>query len=146
GGPVQRDTIHILHQYPDLMGGLKVLNGVYWGGDFEKAIELIRTGDIKEENIRFFIGYSGWGEGQLDEELKEKTWLTVEATKNILFHQPVGETWKEALLLMGGEYKTLINYPIDPSLNYLSIDAHLITSNVLNFSKNNNAGPYYKNN
>jgi putative transcriptional regulator len=117
GGPVQRDTIHILHQYPDQMGGIRVLNGVYWGGDFEKAIELIRTGEVKEENIRFFIGYSGWGEGQLDEELKEKTWLTSEATKNILFHQPALETWKEALRMMGGEYKTLINYPIDPSLN-----------------------------
>lgn len=117
GGPVQRDTIHILHQYPDLMGGLEVLNGVYWGGNFEKAVELIRSGEIKKDHIRFYVGYSGWGDGQLDNELEQKTWLTVEATKKILFHQPIENTWQEALRLMGGEYEMLINYPIDPSLN-----------------------------
>jgi putative transcriptional regulator len=35
----------------------------------------------------FFLGYSGWSNGQLNEELKEKTWLTVSATRNLIFHQ-----------------------------------------------------------
>ena len=43
GGPVQTDTIHFLHQYPDLIqGGYQVIDGIYWGGNFEKALELIR--------------------------------------------------------------------------------------------------------
>src|SRR5882672_6795518 len=80
GGPVQMDTIHFLHQYPSLIpGGLEVMKGVYWGGDFEKAVTLIKNGEIEVGKIRFFIGYSGWGDGQLKEELKEKTWLTVKA-------------------------------------------------------------------
>src|SRR3954469_14533373 len=79
GGPVQMDTIHFLHQYPDLIpGGFEVINGVYWGGDFETAIELIKDGKIDTDHIRFYVGYSGWGEGQLNDELQEKTWLTVE--------------------------------------------------------------------
>ena len=45
GGPVQTDTIHFLHQYPDLIeGGYPVTEGIYWGGDFERALELIRQG------------------------------------------------------------------------------------------------------
>jgi putative transcriptional regulator len=118
GGPVQMDTIHFLHQYPDLIpGGFKVINGVYWGGNFERAIELIRSGEIDTNNIRFYVGYSGWGDGQLEEELKEKTWLTIEANRNIVFHQPTEETWKEAIKMMGGDYEMMINFPIDPRLN-----------------------------
>lgn len=118
GGPVQMDTIHFLHQHPHLIpGGFKVINGVYWGGNFEKAIELIRSGEIERDQIRFYVGYSGWGEGQLDDELKEKSWLTVEGNRQIVFHQPYEEIWKESLRLMGGEYEMLINFPIDPRLN-----------------------------
>ena len=60
GGPVQMDTIHFLHQYPlQIPGGFQVVDDVYWGGNFETAIALIRSGDIDMNKIRFFIGYSG---------------------------------------------------------------------------------------
>lgn len=118
GGPVQVDTIHFLHQYPDkIPGGFKVLDDVYWGGDFETAITLIKEGVIQANKIRFYIGYSGWGVGQLDDELKEKSWLTVEANRKIVFHQEINEIWKDSLRTLGGEYEMLINFPIDPQLN-----------------------------
>lgn len=118
GGPVQTDTIHFLHQYPDLIpGSYEVLNGIYWGGDFKKALELIQSGEIDQKHIRFYIGYSGWGEGQLEEELKEKAWLLTEGKDSIVFHQPATEIWKEALKSMGGDYVMMINFPIDPGLN-----------------------------
>ncbi len=79
GGPVQMDTIHFFHQYPDkILGSYEILNGIYWGGDFELAIQLLRSGEIDSSKIRFFIGYSGWSEGLLLEELKQKSWLTAE--------------------------------------------------------------------
>ena len=83
GGPVQPDTIHFLHQYADIPGSLEVLKGVYWGGDFDQIIEMIKTGIISPDKIRFFIGYSGWGNNQLDDEMKEKSWLTVKATRKL---------------------------------------------------------------
>ena len=44
GGPVQMDTLHFLHQYPDkIPGGFEVIDGVYWGGEFETAVELLRN-------------------------------------------------------------------------------------------------------
>lgn len=118
GGPVQMDTIHFLHQYPDkIPGSQEVQKGIYWGGDFETAITLLQNGSIDKSKIRFFIGYSGWSDGQLTNELKDKSWLTVEANRNIVFHKEAEEIWKESLKLLGGDYEQLVNYPIDPQLN-----------------------------
>ncbi len=118
GGPVQMDTIHFLHQYPDkIPGSQEVQKGIYWGGDFETAITLLQNGSIDKSKIRFFIGYSGWSDGQLTNELKDKSWLTVEANRNIVFHKEADEIWKESLKLLGGDYEQLVNYPIDPQLN-----------------------------
>ena len=118
GGPVQMDTIHFLHQYPDeIPGGLEVINGVYWGGDFEKVVEMIKNEELEQNKIRFYIGYSGWSSGQLDDELKEKSWLTVKATRKLVFHRKFEEIWKEALKHLGGDYEMMINFPIDPQLN-----------------------------
>jgi putative transcriptional regulator len=118
GGPVQQDTIHFLHQYPDdIPGGQEILKGVYWGGDFDKMVELIRSKSLDPARIRFYIGYSGWGSGQLDDELKEKSWLTVKATRKLVFHVNFEEIWKESLKMLGGDYEMMINFPIDPQLN-----------------------------
>ena len=118
GGPVQMDTIHFLHTVPDLIdGGVAVNNGIYWGGNFETAISLLRQGIINSENIRFFLGYSGWGEGQLTDEMKEKSWLTGTANSKLVFKVETAEIWKSALKQLGGDYEMMINYPIDPQLN-----------------------------
>jgi putative transcriptional regulator len=118
GGPVQTDTIHFLHQYPDLIqGGYEVTDGIFWGGDFEKALALIRSGQIKAGKIRFYIGYSGWAGGQLDDELKEKSWLSVKANQQLIFHKKTEEIWKEAIRQLGGNYLMMINFPTDPQLN-----------------------------
>src|SRR5690349_11258869 len=114
GGPVQMDVIHFLHQYPTLIkGGFPVMENVYWGGSFDTAINLIRSGEIDMNKIRFFIGYSGWSKGQLNDELKEKSWLTVKATRKLIFHKEIDSVWKDALRLLGGDYEMMVNFPID---------------------------------
>jgi putative transcriptional regulator len=118
GGPVQMDTIHFLHQYPEkIPGGYEIAEGIFWGGDFDIAIQMIRKGEVNLQRIRFYIGYSGWGTGQLNDELKEKSWLTVKASRKIIFHKETEEIWKESLKLLGGDYEMMINFPIDPQLN-----------------------------
>lgn len=118
GGPVQMDTIHFLHQYPnEIPGSQEVIKGVYWGGDFDMVVQMIRKKEIDENKIRFFIGYSGWGSGQLDDELNEKSWLTVKAVSKLIFHKKHDEIWKDALKQLGGDYEMMINFPIDPQLN-----------------------------
>jgi len=118
GGPVQVDTIHFLHQYPELIpGGKEVMEGVYWGGDFEIITQLVKKNKIDLSKIRFFLGYSGWSEGQLNNEIKEKTWLSVSATQRLVFHPYPDEIWKDSLKHLGGDYEMMINFPIDPQLN-----------------------------
>jgi len=118
GGPVQMDTIHFLHQYPDeIPGSQEVIKGVYWGGDFNMVIQMIRKKEIDENKIRFFIGYSGWGSGQLNGELNEKSWLTVKAVRKLIFHKKHEEIWKDSLKQLGGDFEMMINFPIDPQLN-----------------------------
>ena len=118
GGPVQMDTVHFLHQYPnEIPGGFEVIKGVYWGGDFELLVNMIKNEKIDLNKIRFFVGYSGWSDGQLKNELTEKSWLTVQATRKLIFHRNFEEIWKDSLKELGGDYEMMVNFPIDPQLN-----------------------------
>ena len=94
-----------------------MIKGVHWGGDFDMVMQMIKKNEIDANKIRFFIGYSGWGEGQLNEELTGKSWLTVKAIRKLVFHKKHDEIWKDALKQLGGDYEMMINFPIDPQLN-----------------------------
>lgn len=118
GGPVQMDTIHFLHQYPDLIPeSVKVGNDIFWGGNFETVTALLKSNSIETDKIKFFIGYSGWSEGQLSGELEEKSWLTVKANSRLVFKTGYDEIWKSSLKVLGGGYERMIHFPIDPQLN-----------------------------
>jgi len=118
GGPVQIDTLHFLHQYPEAIpGSFEICKGIYWGGDFDMVVDLIKNKKIQPNKIRFFVGYSGWSNGQLVSELNEKSWLTVKAIRKLVFHKKVDEIWKDSLKHLGGDFEMLINFPIDPQLN-----------------------------
>ena len=118
GGPVQMNTIHFLHQYPDLIPeSVKVSDDIYWGGNFETVAALIKNNSINLSKIKFFIGYSGWTNGQLNDEIDEKSWLSVQANSSLVFKTASNEIWKSSLKKMGGEYERMSNYPIDPQLN-----------------------------
>jgi putative transcriptional regulator len=49
--------------------------------------------------------------------LKEKSWLTVPASRPLVFHKKPDEIWKDALRQKGGDYEMMVNFPIDPQLN-----------------------------
>lgn len=118
GGLVQTDTLHFIHQLPELIpGSQQIANGIYWGGDFSLLSTMLINKTIDTSKIRFYLGYSGWGDGQLNDEMKEKSWLTVNGTQKLVFHSDINSIWKDALKQMGGKYEQLVNYPIDPQLN-----------------------------
>ncbi len=118
GGPVEKDTIHFIHQYPDLIpGSYQLDHDMYWGGDFEILIALIKKKQIDFSKLKFFIGYSGWSAGQLEEEMNEKSWLTSSANSKIIFETKADNIWKESVKQLGEAYKEIIHYPIDPQLN-----------------------------
>lgn len=118
GGPVQPDSLQFVHNYPDLInGGKKIKEGVFTGGNFESTIACLNAHELNRNKIKFFVGYSGWGPEQLDSEMKIDSWLTVPMTDRLLFNVEAENIWKESLTELGGEYTTLINYPLDPQLN-----------------------------
>ena len=118
GGPVQTNSLQFIHQFGDLIpDGDTVLKNTNWGGNFESMVIHLKNNDLDFEKIRFFIGYSGWSAGQLEEEMKENTWLTVAATEQLLFATRPEDIWKESLRELGGDYEMMINFPLDPQLN-----------------------------
>lgn len=119
GGPVQQDTLHFVHrQIPGLEGGAGIAKGVQWGGSFEQLLGLMEAGKLDPQDLKFFLGYSGWSEGQLEEELAQNTWIIYKsATAADIFDTQPDVLWRECLKKMGGKYKILSNYPTDPRLN-----------------------------
>ncbi len=118
GGPVEQNTLHFIHRLGNQVeGAIEIGNGIYWSGDFDNVKTLINIGVIKEQDIRLFVGYSGWGAGQLDNEMKRNSWITSETNANFIFDTPSDQFWRAILKSMGGEYKVLSNYPTDPRLN-----------------------------
>lgn len=119
GGPVQQDTLHFIHREPGkLEGGVDMGNDLYWGGSFEQLLLLMEAGAVEMGNFKFFVGYSGWGKGQLKEELEQNAWIVYKAAtaKDVFDTQP-DTLWRECLKRMGGKYKIISNYPTDPRLN-----------------------------
>jgi putative transcriptional regulator len=118
GGPVGKEQMFFIHCMPELItGGIMIQKDLYWGGDFEQVKQLVQSNLIDPKRIKFIVGYSGWEAGQLEEEMKEKSWLIAPATKSLVFQEHAEDIWKNAVKLLGDEFKQIINYPLDPSLN-----------------------------
>ncbi|MFM2376381.1 MAG: hypothetical protein RLZZ165_1478 [Bacteroidota bacterium] len=118
GGPVQQDSLHFIHRISSLAEeGDEVTPGVFWGGDFEKLKRMVRLGIVKSEDVRFFVGYSGWGPSQLEQEMEMKSWIIASRPDEFAFAPRAESLWGEILQRMGGRYKAMANYPVDPSQN-----------------------------
>ncbi len=118
GGPVEPSSLFYIHTKGDILtDSVKVFDNIHLGGDFEKLKELMDLGLITDSDIRFFIGYSGWGKHQLDDELKEKSWLVTETTSEAVMQATDKHLWEQALKELGDRFSMLANFPEDPSLN-----------------------------
>ncbi|SHG73301.1 putative transcriptional regulator [Salegentibacter echinorum] len=119
GGPVEQDNLYFIHKVPQLIpDSVEIANGIYWGGNFEAVIELISQDLISKNEIRFFLGYSGWDAKQLDEELTTHSWIitTNEDSKDII-ERPYSSFWKDKMVQLGGEYLLWSNAPANPNYN-----------------------------
>ena len=119
GGPVEQDNLYFIHKVPHLIDdSIEISDGIYWGGDFEKIVELINNNTITESDIRFFLGYSGWASLQLDQELTSKSWVVVKNEyQSDIIQKSTTAFWKEKMIELGGEYLIWSNSPENPILN-----------------------------
>ncbi|MCD8185851.1 MAG: YqgE/AlgH family protein, partial [Rikenellaceae bacterium] len=98
GGPVHTHTLNYIHRLgasliPD---AYPVANGIYWGGDYDLIRQLIETGELFPDQIKFFLGSAGWEADQLHEELRSGAWGVIEGEDTeILGH--THNLWYEAV-------------------------------------------------
>lgn len=119
GGPVEPDNLFYIHTLgSQISKSIPITDSLYWNGDFEEVVQLLEAGKLNEENIRFFLGYSGWSEGQLEAELEEKSWEPfIEKTPLELIKMPIDRMWQECMIALGGTYLLWSNAPDNPRFN-----------------------------
>lgn len=102
GGPVQRDTLHFVHTLGDVLSdSIHVVDDLYWGGDFAQLTDMIGGGVATPQTVRFFLGYSGWGVDQLQEEYAEGTWVLAPLESSLVFATPPDRAWQRAMRRKG---------------------------------------------
>ncbi len=118
GGPVHVNNLFYVHSKGDIISdSLKIMEGVYWGGSIDDIRRLIASGELTSNDIRFYAGYSGWQPKQLDDEMKENSWIVLDGQKRYVFGLRPNSLWKKIVLKLGDEYAPWINYPYDPNMN-----------------------------
>lgn len=116
GGPVQADTLQVIHRFGERVpGAMRVGDGVAFGGD-PGAIADAAAADPGAP-LRFVLGYAGWGPGQLDAEIAEDSWVVVPATSRRVFDADPPTLWRRVLRAEGGDVASLADQPPDPSWN-----------------------------
>ncbi|MGN7204049.1 YqgE/AlgH family protein [Pedobacter sp. SAFR-022] len=119
GGPVANDTIHFIHRaYEKMNDGELIAPGIYWGGNFETLKVLLAGNMLSQHEVKFFIGYSGWAEAQLLEEISQNTWIVSDKyDADVLFSGNEEEVWRDVIVNLGPKYAHVVNFPQNPNLN-----------------------------
>lgn len=119
GGPVEQDNLYFIHNIPELIpDSIEISNGIFWGGNFELTKKLINEGKISKNNIRFFLGYTGWDSNQLENEMQSNSWIiSKNIYKNKIISKSSARFWKEKISELGGDYLIWSNAPENPTLN-----------------------------
>ena len=117
GGPVQTDTLHLLHRHQRILGGQEICPGIYWGGNPDALQDFVENHPYDESELRLYVGYAGWSPGQLADELEQHSWIVAEPTVDLLFDTPAPNLWRKAIESLGRDFAFLAQLPTDPQLN-----------------------------
>ncbi len=118
GGPVKPEILQVLHPYgEELSGSLKIVDGVWLGGDIEILQNGFEDGTFEPESCRFFLGYSGWGEDQLATEFDMHSWLRVAGDADLILHTTPDVVWNRAIRRLAENDPLYTNFPDFPSGN-----------------------------
>tara|TARA_Y100000994_G_scaffold57198_1_gene46357 strand:- start:5458 stop:6006 length:549 start_codon:yes stop_codon:yes gene_type:complete len=116
GGPVDDESsLFFIHRYPDLIrGSQEIKDGVFWGGEIEDVSKGLKSGEISKNEITFFLGYTGWEENQLLQEINEGSWIQHNIDLNQLKDNM---NWSNLLIQINKEYEVWATAPSDFHLN-----------------------------
>jgi putative transcriptional regulator len=118
GGPVQTNTLHYVHTLGDIIpGSVKVIGNIFWGGEFNIIKRLLESGSLNNDNIRFFLGYSGWQSNQLEDELNDNAWVVAEISPEEIMTPMNKFFWNKTLNKLGKKFQMWANFPENPQMN-----------------------------
>jgi len=118
GGPVSPSMVFFLCRSPSAAGKLdEVCSGVYFGSNLETLKSLYSSLENPEQDIRFYLGYSGWSGGQLAEEMEQNSWLVQRANEQFIFLDSESSIWPQAVNSLGEKYQYLTKAPVNPQWN-----------------------------
>lgn len=126
GGPVQQEYLFALHSgFPDQLQSEHAsapADGVVFEPVTESVVDFLKhqwpnLPESERPRIHLFAGYSGWGGGQLENELKAGAWVVLRATSDIVFYPDPAEGWRQALSRKGAFYKIVAETGFKPSMN-----------------------------
>lgn len=116
GGPVQPGALSYLHT-DSFIPEADVLPNLALGHSLDDLLEIGEAFSATKK-VRMFAGYSGWSPGQLENEMKRKSWLTFPASLELVFETPPEQLWQKVLQTKGGwKNKLLSQMPEDLSWN-----------------------------
>lgn len=112
GGPVQPEAAIVLAEFDELPAGESpIMDKIALLAE----LDLSATPDVRR--ARVFGGYSGWGPGQLEDEIARDDWIIEPAQPEDVFTDDPKELWKRILARKGGRFRMLSTMPFDPSIN-----------------------------
>ncbi len=118
GGPVGTDSVHYIHTLGEMIPeSVPVYKDIYWGGDFTTVKDLLASGLISNDKIRFFVGYSGWAPKQLANEISVNSWVIADMDTDRIMGIRSESIWQEALSKLGSKYKLWTSFPENPDMN-----------------------------
>jgi len=117
GGPVKTDSLFFIHTHSEISMCVPIMEGLYWGGDLDVIKAMLKNKIMHPNEIRFFLGYSGWSPNQLDRELREKSWVLSQTTVSEVINEHPENLWSNYLKSMGQDYAIWANFPADPTFN-----------------------------
>lgn len=119
GGPMSCDRLYFLHRLGNLIpNSREIAPGLSMGGDFGVMVDYVNSGYPVDGDVRFFIGYSGWEPGQLEDELRNNVWAVTYITEiNQLLLGEDDSYWHRTVRTMGKPYRGWLYHPQNPRAN-----------------------------
>jgi len=100
GGPMDNSRGFVLHTSDHILPETKIIGQDFGMTCSVDIIKELASGGGPEKSI-VTVGYAGWYAGQLEVELKQNSWLTINAQKDIVFNSEIDDLWNYALSTLG---------------------------------------------